>query len=75
MQCEFYQHTYLQDTTEEEVLKMDKNFPYLAILRVEKVTFWRVVERQLLITTENFDSAILYLFAAYAFNIQYPKLP
>ena len=56
---------------------MDKNFPYLAILQgVEKVTFWTVVEWQLLITMENFNSAIFYLFAAYYdINIQHPELP
>lgn len=42
----------------------------------EKLIFQIIVEREVLISTENFSSALLYLFGAYyAFNIQYPKLP
>ena len=57
-------------------MQIDKNFPYIIVLQgTERLTFLTVVEREILISTENFTSALLYLFGAYySFNIKYPKL-
>ena len=55
---------------------MQKNFPYLLVLKSsEKLTFITAVEREVLISTENFGSALLYLLGSYyVFNIAYSKL-
>lgn len=40
----------------------------------QAMTFFVIVEQEVLISTENFSSALLYLFSAYySFNISYPK--
>ena len=51
-------------------MQIEKNFPYIIVLQgTERLTFLTVVEREILISTENFTSALLYLFGAYySFN-------
>ena len=56
--------------------KIPRNSPYIIALEsVEKTQFMVIVEREVLITTENFQSALLYLMGAYylIFNIAYPR--
>lgn len=59
---------------EEEAKKL-KNYPYLMVLEsAEAINFVVMVEREAFVETETFNSALLYLFAAYyVFNIAYPK--
>ena len=41
----------------------------------QKISFLIVVEQEILLSTENFSSALLYMFGAYyCFNIKYSKL-
>ena len=43
-------------------MQIEKNFPYIIVLQgTERLTFLTVVEREILISTENFTSALLYL--------------
>lgn len=60
---------------EEEAKKLKKNYPYLMVLESAKaINFLVIIEREIFVETETFNSALLYLFAAYyVFNIAYPK--
>ena len=60
---------------EEEAKKLKKNYPFLMVLEsAEAINFVVTVEREAFVETETFNSALLYLFAAYyVFNIAYPK--
>ena len=55
---------------------LKKSTPYIIALQsTEKSSYIIVVEGEVLVTTEYFRSALLYLFAAYyTFNIAYPQL-
>ena len=74
--CIFF--LFYKDTIDidKEIKKIKKNSPYFVILEsVARLTFIIVVERNSFITTNDYSSALIYLFAAYyVFNIQYPQL-